>query len=113
MSDTRREPSRPLGSPILSWLGAASYVLVAFGVIAAAHFATRPTKPATAANREQHVQLRRDIEAKARQALTQPGRNADGTYRVPLEQTLLLVAQDPRRLDAVRAQALKEQEAAK
>jgi hypothetical protein len=45
--------------------------------------------------------------------LTQPGRNADGTYRVPLEQTLLLVAQDPRRLDAVRAQALKEQEAAK
>ena len=59
MSDTRREPSRPLGSPILSWLGAASYVLVAFGVIAAAHFATRPTKPATAANREQHLQLRR------------------------------------------------------
>lgn len=113
MSDHRRPPARLIGSHTLSWLTAAVWVLAAAVVLVSAYLATRPALPPNAANREQQLRLRAEIEAKAREALTKPARNADGTYRVPIDQVLALAAKDPRRLDAVRERALKEQAAAK
>jgi hypothetical protein len=78
----------------LSWLGAAAFVVVAFGSIAVAYFMTRPSTPADTAYLAQQLQLRRELEVKAQAALTQPGRNADGTYRVPIDQAMALLAAD-------------------
>jgi len=113
MSDHRRPPARLIGSHTLSWLTAATWVLVAAVLLLSAYLATRPDRPADAANREQHLRLRLEIEAKAQEALAKPARNPDGTYRVPIDQVLALAAKDPRRLDAVREQALREQAAGK
>jgi flagellar biosynthesis/type III secretory pathway M-ring protein FliF/YscJ len=114
MSDPRRQPRPLLGSHTLGWIGAAVAVLAVAAALAAAFRANRASpQAALAANREQQLKLRHEIEAKARQALTQPGRNADGTYRVPIDQVLAMAAKDPRRLDAVREHALKEQAAGK
>jgi hypothetical protein len=114
MSDPRR-PSRPLlGSHTLGWIGAALAVIAVVAALAAAFRANRSApQAALAANREQQLKLRHEIEAKAREALTKPARNADGTYRVPIDQVLALAAKDPSRLDAVRDRALKEQAAGK
>ncbi|MFN7340404.1 MAG: hypothetical protein ACK5VI_04900 [Opitutia bacterium] len=114
MSDPRR-PSRPLiGSHTLGWIGAAVAVIAVVVALAAAFRANRAApQAALAANREQQLKLRHEIEAKAREALSKPGKNADGTYRVPIDQVLALAAKEPARLDAVREHALREQAAGK
>ncbi len=114
MSDPRRQ-SRPLiGSHTLGWIGAAVAVVAVVAALAAAFRANRAApQAALAANREQQLKLRHEIEAKAREALAKPGRNADGTYRVPIDQVLALAAKEPSRLDAVREHALREQAAGK
>jgi hypothetical protein len=78
----------------LSWLGAVAFVVVAFGSIATAYFLTRPSTPPDTAYRAQQIQLRHELEMKAQAALTQPGRNVDGTYRVPIDQAMALLAAD-------------------
>lgn len=114
MSDPRRQ-SRPLiGSHTLGWIGATVAVVAVSAALGLAFRANRAApNAALAANREQHLRLRLEIEAKAQEALAKPGRNADGTYRVPLEQVLALAAKEPSRLDAVRDHALREQAAGK
>ena len=113
MSDHRRPPRPLLGSHSLAWIGAAVLVLAVVAVLTQAFRSNRSAASALAANREQHLKLRHEIEAKARQALTQPGRNPDGTYRVPIDQVLALAAKDPRVLDAPRERALRAQSAGK
>lgn len=103
MNDHSRGPAPLVGAHTRSWLGAAAFVAVAVACVASAYLLTRPSAAVDAASRAQQVQLRRDIEAKAQQALTQPGRNADGTYRVPIDQAMALLAADNRRFDQFRA----------
>lgn len=112
MSDNRRPPRPLLGSHSLAWIGAAILLLAVVAVLVQA-FRSNRSAAALAANREQHLKLRHEIEAKAKQALAQPGRNADGTYRVPIDQVLSLAAKDPRVLDAPRERTLKAQAAGK
>jgi len=102
MNDHSRGAPPLVGAHTLSWLGVAAFVLVAFGCVAVAYLLTRPSAPADAAYRAQQVQLRRDLEAKAHEALTQPGRNADGTYRVPIDQAMALLAADNKRFNRFR-----------
>lgn len=112
MSDPRRQSRPLLGSHTLGWIGAAVAVVAVAAALAAALRSNRPSpQAALAANREQQLRLRQEIEAKAQEALTKPARNADGTYRVPIDQVLALAAKEPSRLDAVREHALKEQAA--
>jgi len=103
MNDHSRGPAPLVGAHTLSWLGAAAFVAVAVGCIAAAYFLTRPAGRVDAASRAQQVQLRRDLETKAQEALTQPARNADGTYRVPIDQAMALLAADNSRFAQFRA----------
>lgn len=103
MNDHSRGPAPLVGAHTRSWLGAAAFVAVAFACVAVAYLVTRPAGRADEASRAQQVQLRRDLEAKAREALTQPGRNADGTYRVPIDQAMALLAADNRRFEQFRA----------
>lgn len=103
MNDHARGPAPLVGAHTRSWLGAAAFVAVAFACVAAAYLLTRPAGRVDAASRAQQVQLRQDLEAKAREALTQPARNADGTYRVPIDQAMALLAADNRRFEQFRA----------
>ena len=73
--------------------------------------ATRPAQSLLAASRDAQVRLRLDLEAKAKEALSTAARNADGTYRVPVEQAMELLARDNSRFEAFRQAAAKEQAA--
>lgn len=103
MNDHSRGAPPLVGAQTRSWLGTAAFVAVAFACVGLAYLLTRPSAPVDAASREQQIQLRRDLEAKAQQALTQPARNADGTYRVPIDQAMALLAADNRRFEQFRA----------
>lgn len=103
MNDHSRGPAPLVGAHTLSWLGAAAFVAVAVGCIAAAYFLTRPAGRVDAASRVQQIQLRRDLETKAQELLTQPALNTDGTYRVPIDQAMALLAADNRRFAQFRA----------
>jgi len=111
MSDRSRRPEPLVGAQTRTWLGVAAFVLVALGVLLAAHLATRPAQSPLAASREAQVRLRLELEAKAREALTVPARNADGTYRVPVDQAMELLARDNSRFEAFRQAAAREQAA--
>lgn len=111
MSEPRRQPAPLLGSHSRSWLGAAALVLLVVAVMGAAYLATRPSQPADAVSREAQIRLRLELEAKAREALSTPARNADGTYRVTIEQAMAALAADNARFESLRQAAVKEQAA--
>ncbi len=111
MSDRNRRPEPLVGAQARTWIGVAAFVLAALGVLLAAHLATRPAQSPLAASRDAQVRLRLDLEAKAKEALSTAGRNADGTYRVPVEQAMELLARDNSRFEAFRQAAAKEQAA--
>ena len=111
MSDTRRPSAPLLGSHSRSWLGFVALVLLAVAVLGYAYWATQPTQPANVVNRDAQIRLRLELEAKAREALTQPARNPDGTYRVPITQVMEILARDNAHFDSFRQAAVKEQAA--
>jgi hypothetical protein len=111
MSDRSRRPEPLVGAQSRTWIGVAAFVVVALGVLLAAHLATRPAQSPLAASRDAQVRLRLELEAKAKEALTTPARNADGTYRVPIEQAMELLVRDNSRFEAFRQAAVKEQAA--
>ena len=109
MSDRTRRPEPLVGAQSRTWIGVAAFVVAALGVLLAAHLATRPAQSPLAASRDAQVRLRLELEAKAKEALSTPARNADGTYRVPIEQAMELLARDNSRFESFRQAAVKAQ----
>ena len=113
MSDSRRSSAPLLGSQARTWLGVAALLLAAFAFLLDAYLSSRPAGPANVASREAQVRLRQELEVKAREALTRPARNTDGTYRVPIDQAMEILALDNSKFESLRQAAIREQAAKK
>lgn len=101
MSDSPN--SRPFVSgQVASWLGIIAFVAVAIAVIAYAYLAFRPHDGVDAARRIAQKALRADIESKAKGRLSDSGRNTDGTYHIPVDTAIALLAAKPELLAQLR-----------
>ena len=101
MSDSNN--SRPVVSgQVASWLGVNAFVAVAIAVIAYAYLAFRSTDGVDADRRIAQKALRADLESKAKGRLADSGRNSDGTYHIPIESAIALIAAKPELLVQLR-----------
>ncbi len=111
MSDSNN--SRPVVSgQVASWLGVIAFVAVAIAVIAYAYLAFRSPSGVDADRRLAQKSLRADLESKAKGKLTDSGRNADGTYHIPIESAVALIAAKPEILAQLRQPTTNPGEAA-
>ena len=101
MSDSNN--SRPvISGQVASWLGVIAFVAVAIAVIAYAYLAFRSHDGVDADRRTAQKALRADLESKAKGKLTDSGRNADGTYHIPVGSAVALIAAKPEILAKLR-----------
>ena len=101
MSDSSN--SRPFVSgQVASWLGVVAFVAVAIAVIAYAYLAFRSHDGVDADRRVAQKALRADLDSKAKGRLSDSGRNADGTYHIPVDAAVALIAAKPEILAQLR-----------
>jgi mono/diheme cytochrome c family protein len=93
-----REPRPLIPGQVASWLGLVAFLAAASVVVGYAYFATRPTTNADAERRAVQKALRAKTESEGQALLTGAARNADGTYRVPVETAMAVLAADPKAL---------------
>ena len=93
-----REPRPLIPGQVASWIGLVAFLAAASVVVGYAYFATRPTTNADAERRAAQKALRAKTESEGQALLTGAARNADGTYRVPVETALSVIAADPKAL---------------
>ena len=111
MSDSNN--SRPvLSGQVASWLGVSAFVAVAIAVIAYAYLAFRPHDGVDADRRVAQKALRADIDSKAKGRLLDSGRNTDGTYHIPVDTAIALIAARPEILSKLRQENPNPGEAA-
>jgi len=104
MSDNSSNGDRPLiPGQVASWLGILAFVFVAIFVIAYAYVAFSPKTNSDAERRIAEKALRADTESKAKGLISTTGLNADGTYRVPVETAMSLIAADPDLVNKLRS----------
>jgi mono/diheme cytochrome c family protein len=104
MSDNSSNGDRPLiPGQVASWLGILAFVFVAIFVIAYAYVAFSPKTNSDAERRIAEKALRADTESKAKGIISATGLNADGTYRVPVETAMSLMAADPDLVNKMRS----------
>ena len=96
MSDHSSSGNRPLiPGQIAVWLGAVSLVAAGLIVTGYSYLALRQGPNEDALRRQAQKDLRAENAKKAQALLTEPARNADGSFRIPLKDAVALVAQDP------------------
>lgn len=106
MSDHSSSGNRPLiPGQIAAWLGVVSFVAAGLIVTGYSYLALRQGPSEDALRRQAQKELRADNAKKAQVLLTEPARNADGTFRIPLKDAVALVAQDPKVVAKLQAAA--------
>lgn len=106
MSDNSSNGDRPLiPGQVASWLGILAFVFVAIFAIAYAYVAFSPKTNSDAERRIAEKALRADTESKAKGLISATGLNSDGTYRVPVEAAISLIASDPDLVNKMRSYA--------
>jgi mono/diheme cytochrome c family protein len=106
MSDQSSSGNRPLiPGQIAVWLGAVSLVAAGLIVTGYSYLALRQGPNEDAVRRQAQKDLRADNAKKAQALLTEPARNADGSFRIPLKDAVALVAQDPKVVAKLQAAA--------
>lgn len=95
---------------MLTWAAFAGIFLIAFAVIAVANFAVSPKAEVDADLVARRQTLLRENTAKAQQLISEPGKNADGTYRIPVDQAMQVLLRDPQSWGLVEKQARKPSE---
>jgi len=106
MSDNSSNGDRPLiPGQVASWLGILAFVFVAIFAIAYAYVAFSPKTNSDAERRLAEKALRADTESKAKGLISATGLNSDGTYRVPVEAAMSLMAADPQLVNKMRSYA--------
>lgn len=106
MSDHSSSGNRPLiPGQIAAWLGVVSFVAAGLIVTGYSYLALRQGTSEDALRRQAQKDLRADNAKKAQVLLTEPARNADGTFRIPLKDAVALVAQDPKVVAKLQAAA--------
>ena len=106
MSDQSSSGNRPLiPGQVAVWLGVVSLVAAGLIVTGYSYLAVRKGATEDAARRQAQKDLRAENAKKAQALLTEPARNADGTFRIPLKDAVALVAQDPKVVAKLQAAA--------
>ena len=106
MSDQSSSGNRPLiPGQIAVWLGAVSLVAAGLIVTGYSYLALRQGPNEDAVRRQAQKDLRAENAKKAQALLTEPARNADGSFRIPLKDAVALVAQDPKVVAKLQAAA--------
>ena len=106
MSDHSSSGNRPLiPGQIAVWLGAVSLVAAGLIVTGYSYLALRQGPNEDAVRRQAQKDLRAENAKKAQALLTEPARNADGSFRIPLKDAVALVAQDPKVVAKLQATA--------
>lgn len=106
MSDHSSSGNRPLiPGQIAVWLGAVSLVAAGLIVTGYSYLALRQGPSEDALRRQAQKDLRAENAKKAQALLTEPARNADGSFRIPLKDAVALVAQDPKVVAKLQAAA--------
>jgi len=106
MSDHSSSGNRPLiPGQIAAWLGVVSLVAAGLIVTGYSYLALRQGTSEDSLRRQAQKDLRAENAKKAQALLTEPARNADGTYRIPLKDAVALVAQDTKVVAKLQAAA--------
>ncbi len=106
MSDHSSSGNRPLiPGQIAVWLGVVSLVAAGLIVTGYSYLALRQGPNEDAVRRQAQKDLRAENAKKAQALLTEPARNADGSFRIPLKDAVALVAQDPKVVAKLQAAA--------
>ena len=106
MSDHSSSGNRPLiPGQIAVWLGVVSLVAAGLIVTGYSYLALRQGTNEDAVRRQAQKDLRAENAKKAQALLTEPARNADGSFRIPLKDAVALVAQDPKVVAKLQAAA--------
>jgi mono/diheme cytochrome c family protein len=106
MSDHSSSGNRPLiPGQVAVWLSVVSLVAAGLIVTGYSYLALRQGSTEDAARRQAQKDLRAENAKKAQALLTEPARNTDGTYRIPLKDAVALVAKDPKVVAKLQAAA--------
>jgi mono/diheme cytochrome c family protein len=106
MSEQPSSGNRPLiPSQIASWLRLVCFIAAALIVTAFAYLAVRKAPNEEANRRQDQKALRADNSKKGLALITEPGRNADGTYRIPVQDAAALIAADIKVVAKIQAAA--------
>ena len=106
MSEQPSSGSRPLlPGQIASWLRLVCFIAAALIVTAYAYLAVRQAPNEEADRRQAQKTLRADNAKKGLALISEPGRNADGTYRIPVKDATALIAADNKVIAKIQAAA--------
>ena len=106
MSEQPSSGSRPLlPGQIASWLRLVCFAAAALIVTAYAYLAVRQAPNEEDDSRKAQKYLRAENAKKAQTLLTEPARNADGTYRIPVKDATALIAADNKVIAKIQAAA--------
>ena len=106
MSDHSSSGNRPLiPGQVAVWLGVVSLVAAGLIVTGYSYLALRQGPNEDALRRQAQKDLRAENTKKAQALLTEPARNADGSFRIPLKDAVALVAKDPKVVAKLQAAA--------
>lgn len=106
MSEQPSSGSRPLiPGQIASWLRLVCFIAAALIVTAYAYLAVRQAPNEEADRRQAQKTLRADNAKKGLALINEPGRNADGTYRIPVKDAAALIAADNQVVVKIQAAA--------
>ncbi len=106
MSEQPSPGSRPLlPGQIASWLRLVCLIAAALIVTAYAYLAVRQAPDEDALRRKAQKDLRAENAKKAQALLSEPARNADGSYRIPVKDAVALIAADNKVIAKIQAAA--------
>jgi mono/diheme cytochrome c family protein len=106
MSEQPSSGSRPLiPGQIASWLRIVCFVAAALIVTAYAYLSVRKAPDAEADRRKAQKALRAENAKKGLALISEPGRNADGTYRIPVKDAAALIVADNKVVAKIQAAA--------
>ncbi len=106
MSEQPSSGGRPLlPGQIASWLRLVCFVAAALVVTGYVYLSVRKAPNAEAERRLAQKALRADNTKKGLALINEPGRNADGTYRIPVKDAAALIAADVKVVAKIQAAA--------
>jgi mono/diheme cytochrome c family protein len=106
MSEQPSSGNRPLlPGQIASWLRLVCFAAAALIVTAYVYVSVRKAPDAEGERRQAQKALRAENTKKGLALITEPGRNADGTYRIPVKDAAALIAADAKVVAKIRAAA--------
>jgi len=106
MSEHPSSGRRPLlPGQIASWLRLVCFAAAALIVTAYAYLSVRQAPDAEAERRQAQKALRAENTKKGLALINEPGRNADGTYRIPVKDAAALIAADAKVVAKIRSAA--------